>query len=286
MKRLLYRLLAFRHRARAKPSSVVPVMPPRSVLDELPVELKVLLLKFMPDTLTLYALIRSSSSYHNAYLSDREHILRSVLQREMSPEILVEALATRKASRIARDQNWHSNLQSFLKDYKADRTLVSDSNTIQRDDILAVATLHSVIHAVTSKYCKFSLSVHPVTNQPTQAYEPPSENEAHRIHRALYRFETFCALFADEDVRPSYRPRGFNSRNMARMFLLMFEPWEGEEIACVFHCLFRCYSRCLGYCGDELYEMDLSKEREDLRFLGRDESQASEHVQERSNVAL
>src|SRR5699024_20183 len=68
-----------------------------------------------------------------------------------------------------------------------------------------------------------------------QNYESLSRTEETRLVRALYRFELYCNLLGASHYKFG-RQRRLRFRNMdvLRIFLCMYEPWQVEEIICVY----------------------------------------------------
>ncbi|ODM18747.1 hypothetical protein SI65_05364 [Aspergillus cristatus] len=70
---------------------------------------------------------------------------------------------------------------------------------------------------------------------PLQSYEPLSRTEETRLVRALYRFQLYCNLFGVSHYR--FRCQWmleFDHVNILRIYLGNYEPWEVEEIACIY----------------------------------------------------
>jgi hypothetical protein len=66
-------------------------------LDGLPIEIKVLILQHIPNMTTLQALVKSSHLYDEAYKSQRQLILSTILLRDIGVEVLADALAVQDA---------------------------------------------------------------------------------------------------------------------------------------------------------------------------------------------
>ncbi len=69
----------------------------------------------------------------------------------------------------------------------------------------------------------------------SQSYEPLSRMEEIRLMRALYRFQLCCNLYGIGCYGTSRQPvLGFQALDILRDFVCIFEPWEVEEIACIY----------------------------------------------------
>jgi len=65
---------------------------------------------------------------------------------------------------------------------------------------------------------------------------PLSKTEEMRLLRALYRFQLCCNLFGKGVDSSGWYHRGLNfeSVDILTIFLCLFEPWEIEEITCIY----------------------------------------------------
>lgn len=51
---------------------------------------------------------------------------------------------------------------------------------------------------------------------------------------ALYRFQLYCNLFGVGHCKSPTRRLEFRDDDIVRLYLDVFEPWEVEEMACIF----------------------------------------------------
>lgn len=164
-----------------------------ATLDGLPIELKVLILRFAPKLLALQALVRPSPLFRKVYLDDRKIILSTVLIRDIGTDVLPVALAVHKASQIGFDKpgGRKGSVEAFFCSSKR-----SEFHRRQPQATLeSLSRLQSVVAKITSDFCQTTLSNHPVTGEKMQPRDDLSSNEKRRVYRALYHFELFAILF-------------------------------------------------------------------------------------------
>ncbi|KAH8808779.1 hypothetical protein F5884DRAFT_381720 [Xylogone sp. PMI_703] len=226
----------------------------KACFDDLPNELKVAILLQMHNTPTLQALVRSSPSYHQAYIGQRRLILSTVLLRDLPVEVLPDAIAVQYAFKIPFDsrEQRKKDIESTLSQYKSQRTPSAPDalETIEIDTLTSLARLQSVVVDITSDFYKSALALCPFSNG---TIESLSHNEKRRIYRALYRFELYCVIFNE-------RMRLFDNVDQTIIFFSMFKPWEMEELACVRDYIMRSYFEFLEQCASELTRLHPSKD--------------------------
>ena len=244
------------------PSDIEGQIVQPSMLDDLPSELKSQILLNIYDLQTLKAVIHASPSYHQVYTSQRIRILFTVLERELEPPVLADALATLAASRVADGEDRTTKVKDFLAQYRTTICAKGGNglSSITSEDIFSVVRLHIAMRTIALRFYEFTVVARP--NLPdTESTDPgPSRTELRRIHRALYRFEMFCKLFSPNRL-PRDNARYFQTvypytgatfsaplnaieadgRDISDWFLAIFQPWEVEEIGCVYDFLFRQY---------------------------------------------
>ena len=224
----------------------------RANIEYFAVEIQQAILHQMPDFKALRALISASPSYLRAYQSQRISILSDVLVRDIHPDVLCDALAVVDALELPRNyDDYVPKLKIFIEQYK---TLLEvgpeplDSIAIER-----LSQFQQSVIDVTKDFCAYALSTHPVTGEYLNDYAPPSLSELRRIHRAFYRYELFARLFQEPDIYLEEQEKRHRDRNLFKtrlalqrnsirsldcqdksfLFLVLFKPWEVEEIACV-----------------------------------------------------
>jgi len=98
-----------------------------------------------------------------------------------------------------------------------------------------VAFHSSIIKPLARHYTGWALANLADETDDLQSHEPFSRTEETRLLRALYRFQLCCNLFGTGLYGTSQQPRlGFSSVDILKIFICIFEPWEVEEIACIY----------------------------------------------------
>ena len=221
---------------------------PVSIQEDLPPELKNQILLDISDLQTLNVIVHASPSYHQVYASQREHILSTVLERELEGAVLADVLTTVRACKLMAGKGRITNVKDFLAEYRTSiySKRVGSSPTIAPDEASEVARLHTIIGSIALRFYHFTHAARAhLQNAPPTDPDSPSKTELRRIYRALYRFELFCTLFCPpihcDYLKPIDRENEADGRDMADWFLQIFQPWEVEEIACVYDYFWRQY---------------------------------------------
>jgi hypothetical protein len=231
-----------------------------SHLDQLPAELKVIILRHCPDITTLKALTLSSPSYHVAYLEQRRLILSNVLHNALPPSLFFEAYSVFEAKRFQQDEgsiSRVSEIKSFLLDYhEARKSGNFPSAPLDLEALLPMAQFNIKVEAIVKHYYQPILTTNPVSKEPQPSDGAISRTELSRLYRGLYRFELFCLMFGerkyDLEVDDDWGiwARGFSVLTISRLFLSKLAAWEVEEVVCIGKYILDTYDRILGDCSD------------------------------------
>jgi hypothetical protein len=201
---------------------------PTPSLEELPFEIQRCILSAMPNLLALRNLVHASPKLHRVYLQDRLRILRDCVTRSVGSDAHAAYLTGTESfrrSEITKPMIW-----DFLDGYKESRTSIvlppTIANAVVRlEDYVQLARFHlSVVEPLTERYALWALAALGFS----PATHPLSETERRRIHRAMYRLETFGNLCS---VRSPCQISGALDRVG---ILSTFDAWEVEEMLC-FH---------------------------------------------------
>lgn len=197
------------------------------------------------------SLIRASPVYHQQYLSGRRLLLYALLENTLGGAALDAWAAFRAGSARVSGRLSSGKVMGHLKRYQGRRS--SNKNFSIRDedlteeDLAFMIRFHGLIVApLVQRYTHWALSnlsaraevEHkdnevPLTEQ--IFIEDLSQTESTRLQRGLYRFQLCCSLFgASRREAPDITGRNFNAEDILVHFLGLFEPWEIEEICCVY----------------------------------------------------
>ncbi|KAI0205950.1 hypothetical protein F4808DRAFT_455447 [Astrocystis sublimbata] len=224
-----------------------------SRLEDLPAELRLLILSSMPDLLTLCALVHASPVMHAQYRYSRDTILRACMSRELAG-FLVDAYATANSRvRIIGDKRPDEKIVEYLSTYEtwlSRSTAILDMKTWSPSCIRWVAAFHlSVAQPLARRYSEWALANLRGAVSSTEMNEAAqreaetdpaiqgklavelSRSEEIRVFRALYRYQTFQHLFGRNRGQ---RQGGFCDHEIFDLFFCLFEPWEGEAVGCIY----------------------------------------------------
>lgn len=209
-----------------------------ALLEDLPPEIRRHLL-FSMDFMGL-ALVHASPVYHEQYLLDR----RALLCRYLEPELhmvgrdafAVDQSGTHEFS-LLRSRKEH--VLDFLKFYQNGS---SPNSILHTNDSVSIAVLgrmasfhFAVIQPLVRSYHDWTLAKLSKEIDVPIKHDPLSKTERIRLMRALYRFQLCCNLFG---IGRYGIPRGtkleMDEMDILKHFICIFEPWEVEEICCIY----------------------------------------------------
>ena len=93
----------------------------------------------------------------------------------------------------------------------------------------------------------------------------PSRSEAVRLVRALYRVQMWCNIFG-YGMGPNKDPASVDRWEVACMFHETFEPWEVEEMICIFQHMRNMIEDLFNDMRDDLLRYD-EQHREEITFF-------------------
>jgi hypothetical protein len=207
-------------------------------LESLPPEVRRQLLSIL-ELEELNALVHASAVFHQQYLLDRRFLLCKCLETTLR-SVTVDACAVyRCGSPDFSDTRTSENVIQFLKSYEDRRSSTQYSILTERlteDEALGIVTFHSsIIKPLAQCYTRWAMA-----NLADETKDPPSRErlsrtEETRLLRALYRFQLCCNLFGRGRHGTFRQPKlGFHSVDILKILNCIFEPWEVEEIACIY----------------------------------------------------
>ena len=100
------------------------------------------------------------------------------------------------------------------------------------NEVLATAAFHfTVIKPLLERFTIWALARLATETGGSPQHRPLSTTEEARVMRAMYRFQLCCNLF---HKRRSWFWWRMKSIDIARLFFCLFEPWEVEEVICIY----------------------------------------------------
>jgi len=210
-------------------------------MEELPPELRLQILSIL-DLDRLSALVRTSSAFYREYRLSRRLILSKCLHVTLR-SVTVDAYAVcQSSSDEFASTRTRDKVTQFIYSYEDWRAPAYDSHFneyLTENEAISMATFHSsVIKPLVRCYVDWTLTNLSEETEGSPDHEPLSKTEEIRLLRALYRFQLCCNLFGAGRLRASRSFRLLSPRfqpvDILKLFICLFEPWEVEEIACIY----------------------------------------------------
>jgi hypothetical protein len=224
----------------------------RSLLEELPVEIKLLVLDAIADVDSFTSLVQASETFRKLFESNQKRLLESILTKSIPKDVVPDALATYHAS-ISEpppprnppkppDPNFLPPDRQFLVDYQTQRrtnSLTATFGVLSLRTADQIASLHGAVEFLTRDFINWMKEkTSTFQNHHIRFPEFLSESETCRIQRAFYRIEMFVALGRNkgsymEGWRHNGRWEGHNHGEYPHPFCNVFAAWENEEMVCL-----------------------------------------------------
>ncbi len=211
---------------------------PKITLEDLPCEIKVMILCQLPKLSSLSSIVHASPAYHQAYLGAREAILHTITVRTLQKNdigILDPWTA------IHASQPGEHIINEYLDRYAQGR-IDGSRRLLAPMDSLAILSLQGKFTFLIAKFCKDRLSKNPFTGSLDDDPPPLSQSELHRLYRAFWRYELYSSFFGPSEQAS---PRGirmhgvgpwyptFSENDITDAFFRLFPIHEVEELACL-----------------------------------------------------
>ncbi|KAI9775412.1 MAG: hypothetical protein M1839_001106 [Geoglossum umbratile] len=212
-----------------------------SPLTSLPPELRLQILSEL-DLDQLSALVRASPAFHRDYRRSRRSTLTKCLQVTFR-SVAVDACAAFQSSSDEFAEAWtRDKVTQFLHSYQDQRASAHNSHAIKHlteDEAISMAAFHSsIVEPFARCYVDWALTNLFEETKGSLNNGLLSKAEETRVLRALYRFQLCCNLFGWGRFSASswrkWRRDAFYDIDILKLFLCLFEPWEVEEIACIY----------------------------------------------------
>ncbi|KAK1147327.1 hypothetical protein N8T08_001404 [Aspergillus melleus] len=225
--------------------------------ESLPTELRILILKSLPDQQTLDNLIRASPLYHDTYCLAKKGVLHELVHRQYGLVDLEEPLAALHSEGLHAEVSQHkAQITTLLDRLRCHR----ESSMPPSAEIRAIPESRRLLHLsqklryLLRAYCARAPCPPWADPEAWQQTLPlrPSASEKARILRALCRLQTYCNIFGsrewtdpstdsalDPTVSPSCKHTGstwYRNFTIDQMWSLFFggmPTWEVEEFGSV-----------------------------------------------------
>ncbi|PGH27979.1 hypothetical protein AJ80_00233 [Polytolypa hystricis UAMH7299] len=221
----------------------------KPTLEGIPTELRILVLKYLPDTHTLHNIVRASPACHQAYVVARQEILHNLVSQSFGDVDIGEAVcAVRSEGLFASEKTNRERIIALLDVRRRPQEIRKIAGKRSRADPDGVDEYIKILHL--DRKLNFILQDYSL-NAPcpawmdTDKWKLPldlSRAEKARIIRAFYRMQTYSNIFGDrERTPPMSRSEGSRrwagkSLKLEEVWMLFFAtmpPWEVEEFGCV-----------------------------------------------------
>lgn len=159
-----------------RPQSTVSAVP--ASLEGLYTELKSEILHFMTDFESLQRLVHASPSSYHVYTGVRQSVISTVVQREIHPDVITDALGVHEASELGSYGPGHVN--PFLLKYEANRKTELAAPLSIPLSMNLLAFHKKYVEYFAKDFTSSILSLHCGSKQ-TQPAPPPSTAELCRI---------------------------------------------------------------------------------------------------------
>ncbi|PWY90594.1 hypothetical protein BO94DRAFT_623342 [Aspergillus sclerotioniger CBS 115572] len=232
---------------RPRPSSVSDTAPGQSVLtgpprdvplETLPPEIRYLIMSML-ELRGLQALVHASPVYHRQYLADRWRLLPRCLDVTLQSVAVEACFAYRSGMAEFSETRNPEAVIELLDLYQERRALFKASawsQDLTADEALGMVTFHlSIVEPLVRRYAVWALGNLAQEPEVRQCDASLSKTEELRLLRSMYRFQLCCNLFGVGCHGTPFSPRSeFDSVSILKVFLSIFEPWEVEEIVCIY----------------------------------------------------
>jgi len=224
--------------ASAQPSSVL--------LESLPVEIQVHILKSLPDIKTLGSLLRASPQYLRVHLDVREDIISHIVCNQITPAILPLAIDVFQQSYLRSHRRPRSKVLEFLETFKEPRSLLPQ-NTFSLEISKRLLKTHYIVEYFANAFItnrlnrlsKYLPQIAPLLADANATLGIGIEH--HRLARSFYHLELYGTLFYDPEIAEDV----ITVQEQSSLFLAKLLDWELEEFLCIREYLLNCLSSYL-----------------------------------------
>lgn len=215
-----------------------------SLLEDLPSEIKIMILCHMPDVSSLSSIVHAFPAYHQSYLGTRDEVLNAmtVCTLQKNDLGLLDPWTTIHAPQLGYHIPHRVETISEYLDRYAQGRVDGSRRRLAPEDSLAILSLQRKFTMLIAKYCEAVFSENPFTESFDDGPLLPSQSESHRILRALWRYEIYSKLFGPSKESPlnelgvlGNEPLDFtfSEVEIARTFFGLFPIHEVEVLACL-----------------------------------------------------
>ncbi|KAJ4012507.1 hypothetical protein NW752_008205 [Fusarium irregulare] len=220
-------------------------------LEELPYDVRHSILSSINTIADLLALVRASPVFYRDYAMEPEKWLYHCLGLELGHTIidavsvhLANTFASRQHHGLDKTQRIWEDMRHFISTYFSRVSSPIDHNSALADkaDIVSIVAFHcTVVMPLVSRFMKWTQG----NFEGLSLSGGLSHTEMKRILRGFYRYQLFCKIFGLKGRPEQYIQPCVSEDAKLQLFLGMYEPWETEEVLCVYDFVNYEYDRLL-----------------------------------------
>lgn len=265
--------------------------------EDLPSEIKVIILCHLPDVSSLSSIVHASPTYHQAYVGAREEILHAMttLTLQKSSIGLLDPWTAIHAPQLGYAVPHRIEIITECLERYTQGRMDDTRRRLAPEDSLAILSLQNKFTILIAEYCKAIFSKNPLTESSDDDSLPPSQFELHRLYRALWRYEVYSKLFGpskEHTLREISMPgiehpnSTFSEVEIAHSFFGLFPIHEVEELACLQKFARNYYSHIDSWDGDRLVARGPKKLYEVMTTASKNERIAEDGYIGRVDVSM
>ncbi|OAQ58310.1 hypothetical protein VFPPC_11650 [Pochonia chlamydosporia 170] len=187
----------------------------------------------------LRTLVFTSPVIHQQYLLDRRYLLCKCLETTLCGAAVDAYVVYQSSSADFSNSRTREKVVQFLNSYQdrhSSAQYLNLAEILTEDEAVSmVVFFSSIIKPLAQHYSAWALANLSSETGDSLSHEPLTKTEEQRLIRGLYRFQLSCNLFGTNCQGISLKSKlGFQPVDILKIFICIFEPWEVEEIACIY----------------------------------------------------
>lgn len=234
-------------------------------LEELPTELRILILSSISDLHSLRSIVHASPACHQAYQHVRSELLQNMLYKEYNGLVNVTDAVTAMRSKglhayvPSNKERIISLLDSWLRSDEIRRLVLPSTASVPDapasvDETIQLLHLHRVMTFLLNDYCNVAPCPKWMDQTKWENEVLPlclSDTEKVRCLRGFYRLQIFANIFGPIEYpvhefnvgkKDDWDRKMFSKEEAWRVLFGTMAPWEVAELGCVFQYIHERYS--------------------------------------------
>ncbi|KAJ4138628.1 hypothetical protein NW768_002478 [Fusarium equiseti] len=206
-------------------------------LEELPYDVRHSILSSVDTVADLLIFVQASPVFYRDYAIEPERWLYHCLGLELGHGIidavtvhLAKTFTCRQDRTMDEVHRTMEDIRQFISSYHSCISSLTRPNSVlpNKADIISMVAFHlTVVMPLVSRFIEWTQSHFRALSLP----DGLSHTEMKRIFRGFYRYQLFCNIFGpnEQTLQP-----WISADEKLEWFFSIFEPWETEEILCVY----------------------------------------------------